>query len=144
MFASCRAKGKEEGQGQDNSGCIIRVIPTIAHDYVCLYTSESGLFKSVMILRPKLKPESAALEMFGESFVCLFLIYILIFHSSKRRGEEGGTPLSGLYRLVAYRSGDARAAGERLLGKSNEVRRHQLFQEITCLCTFPHVWASIL
>lgn len=36
IFGSCRAKDKEEGQGQDNSGCIIRVIPTIAHDYVCL------------------------------------------------------------------------------------------------------------
>ena len=74
---------------------------------------------------------------------CLFLIYSLIFYSLKGGGGVK-PPLSGLYHLVPYRSGDTRAAGERLSGKSNEGRKHQLFQERTRPCTFPHVWASML
>lgn len=147
IFASCRVEGKEEGPGQTRSGCIIRGIPTIAHDYVCLCTwVNQGCLKLVVILWLKLKSESAALEMSGESFL-LFGFNLLFKKSSvlqKGAGKENTNNLSDLYRLVPYRSGDTGAAGKRLPGKSDEGGKHQLFQERTRPCTFPHVWASVL
>lgn len=95
-----------------------------------------------MILLPKLKPGSPALEISGERFVCLFFNLLSYFSLFKR--AKTLSIWSGLNRLVPYGSGGTRAAGGRLPGKSKEVRKHQLFQEITCPCTFPHVQASIL
>lgn len=100
-------EGKEEGQGQTRSGCIIRGIPTIAHDYVCLCIRvNQGCLELVVILWPKLKSESAALEMSGESFL-LFGFNLLVFNFlffKKGAGKEDTNNLSDLYQLVRYGS----------------------------------------
>lgn len=102
-----------------------------------------GLFKSIVILLPKLKPESAALEIFGLSFACLFFFNLLSYFPLFKRTK---TPLYLVWSLSLgslqewrHESCRGEAAWE-----VKEGRKRQLFQEITCPCTFPHVQASIL
>lgn len=79
--------------------------------------------------------EKFFLPFFFLNYHYYYYYYFILFSTVQKE-------LQGLYFLVPYRSGDARAAGERLPGKSDEDRRHQPFQERTCPCTFPRVWAS--
>lgn len=140
IFGSCTAKGKEEGQGQDNSGCIIRVIPPIAHDYVCV--SKKVNWGSIVILLPKLKSGSAALKLFGESFVCLFSNLLSIFHSLKEKTTL--SLWSGLYLLFPYRSGGrGEAAWEVKRGqKASTVPGNNLSLHISSCSGFNVVNAS--
>lgn len=141
IFGSCTAKGKEEGQGQDNSGCIIRVIPTTAHDYVCLCKKVNwGCLNPLWSYYQSSNQDQQLWNYLGKVLFVCFSICFLIFHSLKEKTAL--SIWSGLYHLFPSRSGGT--AGERLPGKSKEGRKHQLFQEITCPCTFPHVQASML
>lgn len=99
IFAGCRAKGEQEGQGQDNSGCIIRVIPNTAHDYarvsVCASNvgSEACINWAPFIVNcwPKFKLEPHPLKMSEKHLIStlslIFLLYLSWF-CHKRKFQE--------------------------------------------------------